>query len=188
MRIVLIALFCTSLNAACYRLENKTVKEEQHGMVLVRQAGTATAISKHQLLTACHNVVEEFETRHVEVGDKWYPYKIVAMDKEHDLALLETEADLDPYELDDEKFEVIGSLEGKKIATRPATVRGITLETTEMGHGLSGGACLRDGKLAGIVVQGYVVTPGQRDDKMLPNKCDVVGVVVIKEFLAKVLK
>lgn len=157
--------------------------------------GTCFAIGKRLLLTVAHNVIagdNKVDAPKFEFGGKWNATKVLFMDEELDLALLETDTDVKPLTLaekpaePDDKVVMYGSFGGAEIDATPGKIsrrywmnKSFTLAALPFGHGNSGAPLLKDGKVVGIGDAGVPNNEGDiRKDMGL-----FIPVEVIKYFL-----
>ncbi|GMV82096.1 MAG: hypothetical protein AMXMBFR7_32800 [Planctomycetota bacterium] len=147
----------------CIRQENGATFT-QHGTA-VAVDGRAFGLAPSVLLTAAH-VVDRGEAL-VEASPGWLRATPAKRDEGLDLALLypalpldgALELDTAPL-MDGARVEIIAAVEGQPVRSAPGIVGGRHgeheirwgVEARGFGHGSSGGAVLRGGKLAGLIV------------------------------------
>lgn len=160
--------------------------ERLAGITVITGHGTTFAVdllkygfaSKRLLLTAAHNVLDagkpiakivaEVDWRCPDLRNNWIPVRIIALDTDLDLCLLEASEDVPALlELGERdpplhgKISLLGSPKGEYIQE----FAGIVIKRFERGtarysakvtfqHGDSGGPIIADGKVAGIAVAG----------------------------------
>jgi hypothetical protein len=96
-------------------------------------SGTVTT----QGVLTCAHLFRKLDSPAVRVGNRFLPARIIAIDWEHDLALLDVETGLKPTPI------------GTRAPSGPVTFQGVS-STTGMVPGDSGGAVLRNGVLVGV--------------------------------------
>jgi len=183
MRTTALALACilsASAFGQCLPLKSHPAPLEANTTRTIE--GTCTAISSSEVLTCLHNLTDSARAEalvsdiQVQVSGTWHAATVLRYDKAHDLALLKVEGvTLTPVGLLDEAF-AIGQPGQADMKTERGGVREILVSTDKLQVGMSGGAILLHGKLAGIITSFRL-----KDGK--PVAFVAVGAEVVREFI-----
>jgi S1-C subfamily serine protease len=188
MHVAILALIL-SCTAFSYETEiNYTYRlcvERHEGDDTVKGWGSAVSVNLpdregNYLLTAAHCVLALKATPHkfeIETKKGWIPVKVVKIDKEFDICLLQVQETFEKLELNAKDDFAIGdslTFTGCPLGEPPVAMEG----KYSMDHGLnrvgrvsdfksgfSGGSVIYDGKLVGIITNGFAVSESKPLDK-----------------------